>query len=59
MRGLRRLQAKYKMKNAGMIRLCAHHGNRGHGSKPFMNGQGRSSDSGRKSYFAAHWQEFA
>ena len=56
MRGLRRLQAKYKMKHAGMIRLCAPHGNRGLGSKKTLH---TKLSGGGRSYFAAHWQEFA
>lgn len=52
MRELKRARAKWVMKKNGMIRLCSHHGNRGHGSK------GSRSDSGNRSYFAAHWREF-
>lgn len=52
-RSLRREVARNKMKKHGMVRICAHHGNRGHGSKRYHH-----TDFGGKSYFANHWGEF-
>lgn len=56
MRKLRRLAAKYHMKRVGMIRIFAHRGTRGHGSKAgYLN---QIDDSGTRSSFAEHWREY-
>lgn len=54
MRELKRMSAKYKMKCAGMVRVCAHQGNRGYGSKKTLH----KPTSGTRSYFASHWRGF-
>lgn len=52
-RSLARMVARNTMKKHGMVRICAHRGSRGHGSKRYHH-----TDFGCKSYFAAHWRDF-